>query len=82
MHYTGKTVDKNDISLTTPEIGVRIRLLNEETKKYCVKGEQDILSKYKDIRSDSTLQLRDQLHKVRTCTSNGLLVITDTIKRT
>ena len=79
LYYTGKTCKGNDISLTTPEIGVRIRLLNEETKKYCVKGERDILSKYEDIRSDSTLQLRDQLHKVRT--SNGLLVSIDVMKR-
>ena len=71
MYYTGKKCEWNDVSLTIPEIGVRIRLLNEETKKYCVKGERDILSKYEDIRSDSTLQLRDQLHKV--CWRNGLL---------
>lgn len=50
--------------LSTTEIGVRIRLLNEETKKYCVKEEREILGKYGDIRSDSTLQLRYQLHKV------------------
>ena len=78
--FTDKKCEWNDISLTIPEIGVRIRLLNEETKKYCVKGERDILSKYEDIRSDSTLQLRDQLHKVRW--SNGPLVSIDTIKRT
>ena len=66
MYYSGKKCEwNNNISLTIPEILVRIRLLNEETKKYCVKGERDILSKYEDIRSDSTLQLRDQLHKVR-----------------
>ncbi|XP_078354158.1 ATP-dependent RNA helicase DHX58-like isoform X2 [Oculina patagonica] len=37
--------------------------MNEETKKYCVKEERAILNKYDDIRSDSTLQLRYQLHK-------------------
>ena len=46
------------------EIGVRIRLLNEETKKYCVKWEQQILKKFEDIRSESTLELRNLLHEV------------------
>ena len=35
-----------------------------------MKEERAILSKYEDIRSDSTLQLRDQLHKVRRAKSD------------
>ena len=38
--------------------------MNEETKKYCEKLENEIWRKFQDIRSESTLQLRNQLHAV------------------
>ena len=46
------------------EIAVRIRLLNEETKKYSKRREKEILDKFGDIRSESTLELRNHLHQV------------------
>lgn len=51
----------------TIEIGIRIRLLKEEPDvKYYLKMEQKLLEKFKDVRSDSTLELRNKLHKVST----------------
>lgn len=50
---------------TTTEIGVRIRLLYDETKTYCVKYEREILGKFGDVRSEDTLELRNNLHKVQ-----------------
>ena len=46
------------------EIGVRIRLVDEETKKYCEKLENEIWRKFQDTRSESTLELRNKLHEV------------------
>lgn len=47
------------------EIGIRIRLLKEEPDvKYYSKLEQKLLEKFKDVRSDSTLELRNKLHHV------------------
>ena len=46
------------------EIGVRTRLVDEETKKYCEKLENEIWRKFQDTRSESTLELRNKLHEV------------------
>ncbi|CAH3035189.1 unnamed protein product [Porites lobata] len=59
--------DENSLRLgilgTAAEIAVRIRLLNEETKKYSKRREKEILDKFGDIRSESTLELRNHLHQ-------------------
>ena len=52
------------LSFMSTEIGVRIRFLNEESNKYCLKLEQEIVKKFGDIRSESTLNLRNKLHQV------------------
>ncbi|XP_066027476.1 uncharacterized protein [Pocillopora verrucosa] len=48
---------------TAAEIGVRIRLVDEETKNYCEKLENEIWRKFQDTRSESTLELRNKLHE-------------------
>jgi len=64
---------------TAAEIGIRIRLLKEEPDvKYYSKLEQKLLEKFKDVRSDSTLELRNKLHHV----SKAILLYNDTSFKT